>query len=64
MRRDAGFTLIEILVVLAILGVALGMLIGRGPMRSRGLETRAAAGALAQSLRFWAPRCRGLETQD
>jgi general secretion pathway protein H len=51
MRRDAGFTLIEILVVLAILGVALGMLIGRGPMRSRGLETRAAAGALAQSLR-------------
>ncbi len=47
----AGFTLIEILVVLAILGVVLGVLIGRGPIRSRGLEARAAAGALAQALR-------------
>ncbi len=51
MQRDSGFTLIEILVVLAILGVALGLIIGRGPMNSRGLESRAAAGALAQTLR-------------
>jgi general secretion pathway protein H len=51
MRRDAGFTLIEVLVVLAIIGVVLGVLIGRGPARSRGLETRAAAGALGQTLR-------------
>ncbi len=51
MRRTNGFTLIEILVVLAILGVAMGLIIGRGPMRSRGLESRAAAGALAQTLR-------------
>jgi general secretion pathway protein H len=51
MRRDDGFTLIEVLVVLAIVGVVLGVLIGRGPDRSRGLEARAAAGALAQTLR-------------
>jgi general secretion pathway protein H len=51
MRRTDGFTLIEILVVLAIMGVVLGLIIGRGPMRSRGLEARAAAGALAQALR-------------
>jgi general secretion pathway protein H len=51
MRRDDGFTLIELLVVLAILGVVLGLVIGRGPMRSRGLESRAAAGSLAQALR-------------
>ncbi len=48
---EQGFTLIEILVVLAIIGVVMGVLIGRGPARSRGLETRAAAGALAQALR-------------
>jgi general secretion pathway protein H len=51
MRQDAGFTLIEILIVIAIVGVALGLVIGRGPLRSRGLETRAAAGAIAQTLR-------------
>ena len=46
-----GFTLIEILVVVAIIAVVMGVLIGRGPVRSHGLETRAAAGALAQALR-------------
>ena len=57
-RADHGFTLIEILVVLAILGVAMGLIIGRGPMRSRGLEARAAAGSLAQSFR--AARARAI----
>ncbi len=48
---EAGFTLIEILVVVAIIAIVMGVLIGRGPVRSHGLETRAAAGALAQALR-------------
>ncbi len=60
LTTDHGFTLIEILVVLAILGVVLGLIIGHGPMRSRGLESRAAAGALAQTLR--AARARAIAT--
>jgi general secretion pathway protein H len=49
--RDDGFTLIEILVVLAIMGVVIGIFVSRGPVRSQGLQTRAAAGLLAQTLR-------------
>jgi general secretion pathway protein H len=60
MHRQAGFTLIEILVVLAILGVVLGLIIGRGPMNSSGLQTRAAAGALAQTFR--AARAQAIAT--
>lgn len=59
-RAEPGFTLIEIMVALAILAVALGLIIGRGPMRSQALETRAAAGALAQALR--AARARAIAT--
>ncbi len=60
MRQDDGFTLIEILVVLAILGVTLGLVIGRGSMKSRGLETTGAASAIAQSLR--AARAQAIAT--
>jgi general secretion pathway protein H len=49
--RDHGFTLIEILVVLAIMGAVIGIVVMRGPITSRGLQTRAAAGLLAQTLR-------------
>lgn len=59
-RPDEGFTLIEILVVIAIMGVIMGLIIGRGPMRSRGLEARAAAGSIAQSLR--AARAQAIAT--
>jgi len=51
MRRNAGFTLIEMLIVLAVLGAVLGVVISRGPPRSQSLQTRAAAGALAGLLR-------------
>ncbi len=60
MRQQAGFTLIEILVVLAILGVTLGLVLGRGSMKSHGLETRGAASAIAQSLR--AARAQAIAT--
>ena len=50
-RADQGFTLIEMMVVLAIMGVLIGIAVSRGPVRSQGLQTRAAAGALAQALR-------------
>jgi general secretion pathway protein H len=59
---EQGFTLIEILVVVAIIGVVMGVLIGRGSVRSHGLETRAAAGALAQALR--AARAQAIATDS
>jgi general secretion pathway protein H len=48
---EAGFTLIEMIVVLAVLGLVAGLVLARGPPRSAGLEMRAAAGAVAQAMR-------------
>lgn len=50
-KEEAGFTLLEMTIVLVILGLALGLLALRGPMRSRGLELRAATEQMAQTLR-------------
>lgn len=47
----AGFTLLEILVVLAVMGLALGIFVSRGPARSPALEVRGAASEVAQALR-------------
>ncbi|HYZ31470.1 MAG TPA: GspH/FimT family protein [Crenalkalicoccus sp.] len=50
-RAEAGFTLLEVIVVLVVLGLALGVFVSRGPPRSAALEIRAAAGQVAQALR-------------
>jgi general secretion pathway protein H len=50
-QPEDGFTLLEMLVVLAIMGALIGIVVSHGPVRSRALLTRAAAGALAQTLR-------------
>ena len=46
-----GFTLLEMIVVIVILGLVAGLVLTRGPMRSTGLSARAAATMLAGSLR-------------
>src|SRR5580700_207820 len=52
-KRDAagGFTLIELMVVLVIMGLMLGLVLQHGPMRSPVLQIRAAATQVAQGLR-------------
>jgi general secretion pathway protein H len=49
--RRAGFTLIEMIVVLVILGLMLGLVLAKGPLHSRTLTTRAAVGAMTSGLR-------------
>jgi general secretion pathway protein H len=49
---EAGFTLIEILVVIVILGLTVALVAARGPARNAGLEARAAASDVVQTLRL------------
>ncbi len=48
---ERGFTLLEIMVVLAVLGLVMGLVLSHGPMRSRTLQTRAVAAEVARVLR-------------
>jgi general secretion pathway protein H len=48
----SGFTLIEVLVVLVILGLTVALIVARGPARSTGFDLRATAGDIAQQLRL------------
>jgi general secretion pathway protein H len=51
-RRDAGFTLIEVIVTVAILGFALALIVGYKPARSGALSLRGTAAELASELRL------------
>lgn len=51
-HRQDGFTLLEMIIVLVILGLILGMVAGRGPMHSARLDTEVAARELAGTLRL------------
>jgi general secretion pathway protein H len=53
-----GFTLIELIVVLVIMGLLLVVMLTHGPMRSPTLQIRAAAAEVAQGLR--AARARAI----
>jgi general secretion pathway protein H len=48
---DSGFTLLEMVIVIVVLGLALGIVVGRGPMRSPSMEEDAAARRVAGALR-------------
>jgi general secretion pathway protein H len=50
-HAEVGFTLLEMIVVLVVLGLAAGIVLTRGPARSRTLELRATASELAAGLR-------------
>ena len=49
---QGGFTLIEVLVVLAILGLAIGIIASGMPARSPALDARGAADQVARALRL------------
>ncbi len=51
MARRNGFTLLEMIVVLVVLGLAVGLVVGHGPPRNRALEARNVAVEVARTLR-------------
>jgi general secretion pathway protein H len=51
MRRDAGFTLLEMLVVLVIVALAAGLLLTHDPRPSPAVAARGAAAQVAAALR-------------
>ena len=50
-QPEAGFTLLEMIVVIAVMGLILLLVTGFGPPRSGRLEARAAAQQVAEAMR-------------
>jgi general secretion pathway protein H len=51
-QRDSGFTLLEMLVVIAVMGLILAMVLNFGPPQSHGLTMRAATAETAAAMRM------------
>jgi general secretion pathway protein H len=51
-NRQRGFTLLEMIIVLVILGLMLGLVVTRGPLHSARLDGEATARDLAGTLRL------------
>jgi general secretion pathway protein H len=47
----SGFTLLEMIVVLAVLGMVVGLVVTRGPQRSHGMDVRGAVATVVRTLR-------------
>jgi general secretion pathway protein H len=50
--RSNGFTLLEMLIVILVMGLIMAMLAGYGPPKSKWLETKAAARGVAAAMVF------------
>jgi general secretion pathway protein H len=50
-RGSGGFTLLEMIIVLVVLALVAGIVVGRGPQRSRALDVRAAVADVVAALR-------------
>jgi general secretion pathway protein H len=48
---ERGFTLLEMIIVLVVLGLVLGIAVSRGPSRSRSLDVRATVSQVVLTLR-------------
>ena len=59
---QAGFTLLEMLVVVAILGFVLGLVVTRGATRSQAIEMQAAVSEVTQAVRL--ARSRAIATNS
>jgi general secretion pathway protein H len=59
-HRQAGFTLLEMIIVVAVIGLALGLALTRGPVRSPKVEMQAAVNTVTQGLRL--ARSRAIAT--